>query len=265
MVVDRSKEDRQIRSTLRVHGPRVMAELVDKLTPFLEEGEQLDLPTLPKVLARLIRDREERLTQADMARAERLEAQRRRRDQAAAELRRRLIRLRRNAETHYGVEPAQEFLVITGATSRNPSALVEQGRRVINRLRDPELTPPEPVIPGGPLAREEWADLLEPAVEELAAALSRVLHGRSKGRETLAEKRHAIEEHDRDVGRSARLAEALFGLADRPDLAENMRPLSPRQRRRRRQLLHQRQTAINATQPKERVTDRSTSHSDAET
>lgn len=154
MVLDRTKEDRKICKALETHGPKAMADLVDTLTPFLEEGEQLDLPTLPKVLARLIQDRQERLTRADMARAERLGAQRRRRDRAAAELRRLLIQLRRAAEGHYGVEAAEDFLMITGDTPRSPLPMLRVARHVTQRLRDPDVTPPEPVAPGGPPARE---------------------------------------------------------------------------------------------------------------
>lgn len=80
------------------------------------------------------------------------------------------------------------------------------------------------------------------------------------------DKQRALEEHDRDVGRSARLGEALFGLADRPDIADRVRSLSPRQRRRRRQLLRQRRTAKNASvKTRERVTDRPDAQSEAET
>ena len=156
--------------------------------------------------------------------------------------------------------------MITGDTPRSPLPLLRVAQRATQRLRDPDVTPPEPLSPGGPPAREEWAALLEPAAKELRQALEELQHGRSKGRETLVDKQRALDEHDRDVGRSSRLAEALFGLANRPYIAGRVRSLSPRQRRRRRQLLRERPTAKNQTaKATERVTDRPDARSEAET
>jgi hypothetical protein len=221
MVVDRQARGADVLAALAVHG----GEVADGLRR--EVGDAAGgVAQLQATLRRRLEGRLEALVAADeehLAATGDLVAARRRRDAAARELYRLLVAVRKLAEGLYGTG-AGELLRIEGRVAQRPVPMLRQARRVMARLADPAMTRPERRFASATADEGEWAELLAPAIEALAAALDSADRARRRAESTLLAKTEALAAYDLAHGRLARYGEALFELAGLPEYASRLRP-----------------------------------------
>lgn len=202
-------------------------KLEELLTPYLEEGERLELPTLFRALDRMIRDREEQLARSEEKRVlERNQDAQLRidRGEAVAEVRRLLVGLRQKVTGGYGKKEGEAFLGLHGPTSRDPLTLQRQARAVLDRLQDRPL--PKPRFKGVTLDRAQWRELLEPPVEKLEDLLLQLDKDTMESRTAGDFKQRDLERHDHDVHWTARWLVAVFSLIGHENVAQKMFPTS---------------------------------------
>jgi hypothetical protein len=226
-VTRRLRLDATVSNALRTHERELTEKLEELLTPYLEEGERLELPTLFRAFERMIRDREEQLARSEEKRVlERNQDVQLRIDrrEAMAEVRRLMVGLRQKVTGTYGKEQGEAFLGLHGPTSRDPLTLQRQARGVLERLDDRPL--PRPRFKGVTLDRTQWGNLLEPPVERLEETLDQLDHDTLESQTADAHKQRDLDRHDHDVHWTARWLVAVFSLIGREDVAHKMFPTS---------------------------------------
>jgi len=226
-VLRRLRLDATVSNALRTHEKALTERLETLLTPYLEEGERLELPTLFRALDRMVRDREDQLSRSEEKRVlERnqdalLRIDRR---EAMAEVRRLVVGLRQKVTGAYGKKQGEAFLGLHGPTSRDPLTLQRQARGVLDRLENEPL--PKPRFKGVTLDRAQWRELLEPPVEKLEEILDRLSHDTTESWTAVALKQREIERHDHLVHWTARWLVATFSLIGLENVAQKMVPTS---------------------------------------
>lgn len=225
MVVDRQELGRQVLAAMAVHAGEVAAglgEVVGEAAGATGAMQRELRWRLEGRLAVLVAADEEHLD----ATAE-LTAARGRRDAAAGELYRLLVRVRRLAVGIYDAG-AEGLLGLGGRVSQRPVVMLRQARRAVGRLVDPEVPRPEKLFAGTTVDEGEWVERLEPMIEALARAVDEVNVARRRTESTLRAKNEALAAYDLAFGRVARYLEALFHLAGLPELASRVRPRARR-------------------------------------
>jgi hypothetical protein len=239
MVVDRQAVGRDVLAALAVHD----GEVADGLRR--EVGDAAGgVAGMQATLRRRLEGRLEALVAADeeqLAATGDLAAARRRRDAAARDLYRLLVAVRKLAEGLYGAG-ARELLRIQGRVAQRPVPMLRQARRVMARLADPAMPRPERRFASATADEGEWAELLAPAIEALAAALRSTDMARRRVESTLLAKTEALDAYDIAHRRLARYGEALFELAGLPEYASRLRR-RPSARPRRRSTAAERATS----------------------
>jgi hypothetical protein len=233
MVTDRQKSATAVETAAQVHAEEAASGLAPLLAAELLPDEELpDLALLQRLLARALARRRERMVAADEAHLSELADDvdpRRRRDEAAAELRDRLSGVRQTVEGLFGPAQGGELFGIGGELAFDPVVVHRQAERALAFLRARTAADlPAPGLPGVTVDPAAWAAMLEEPVATLAAALGEVDRERREAETTLTEKTAALTAYDATFGRVARLMEALFAAADLPLLAERVRPSSRR-------------------------------------
>lgn len=235
-VIRRQRLAEALRTSLVMHKGALMEGLQRRLEPVLGEGEILQsYELIHQFFLDLLIARESAVVAADEAHlAEVMDDRdpRRRRNLAAAEVRRVLVGIRRAAAGFFGTEEAAEVLNLEGLTSRDPVTLHRQATRVMERLRDPALVLPPSQLSGEAPDREGWAARLEPALAALKETNDAVGEEDREAELTLAAKRAALADHDQDVSALLRIVQGFLQLGDRRDLAEEVRPARLRRRAR---------------------------------
>ena len=226
-VLRRLRLDATVSNALRTHEKVLTEKLEELLTPYLEEGERLELPTLFRTLDRMIRDREEQLVRSEEKRVlERNQDAQLRidRSEAVDELRRLMVGLRQDVTGAYGKKRGETFLGLHGPTSRDPLTLQQQALEVLDRLEERPL--PKPRFQGVTLDRTQWRELLEPPVEKLQGILLQLDKDTMESSTAGDFKQRALERHDHDVHWTARWLVAVFSLIGHENVAQKMFPTS---------------------------------------
>lgn len=225
MVVDRQGLGRQVLTAMEVHAGEVAAGLGE------EVGEAAGgTGVMQRELRRRLEGRLAVLVAADEEHLDavtELAGARGRRDPAAGELYRLLVRVRRLAVGIYGAG-ATELLGLCGRVSQRPVVMLRQARRAVGRLLDPAVPRPEKLFAGTTVDEGEWVERLAPMIEALARAVDEVNVARRRTESTLRAKTEALAAYDLAFGRLARYVEALFDLAGLPELASRLRPRARR-------------------------------------
>jgi hypothetical protein len=222
-------------SSLETHEDDIVAALGEVLAPFVDEGERLELRTLLRALRRLIQNREDRLQQAAYHRNVEAYEDRLRRvelGERTAEVRELLLDLRRTAAGYYGKELADAFLGLEARTGRYSREVLADGETVLERLADPEMALPERRFKHAELVREEWHDLLEGPVRELARAVDAHHQDQGETGDAVTLKDLELERHDHDVNWAARWVVAMYSLAGKEPWASDLSPVSRHRQRR---------------------------------
>ncbi|MCP3964489.1 MAG: hypothetical protein GY719_42215 [bacterium] len=118
---------------------------------------------------------------------------------------------------------------LKGTLTRNPVRLHKKAGDVGRSLRNPasELTP---VLAAGEgaLTPEQLASELEPELGELGRFVGARRHGRRKSGDVRSRRRRKVAEFDAAVRAIVRMAQGIFRLAGRDDLAARFRPVLQR-------------------------------------
>ena len=207
----------------------------DRIEPFLAEGEApFDLDLLQRVLQRMVGASFERIVEADKAHADQLTddvAPRLERDQWVAEVRSKLIDIRRIALGLVGPKRVVEIVAIDGATAREPELLWRQGEHTLSRLRSPEFRLPVKSTQGVQFDPEQIADELEPLVTGLRGSIAAIRLEERTAALSLQAKLEEMDEHDQLISASRHILVGFYLLARRPDLAKRVRISLPRRSR----------------------------------
>ncbi len=175
----------------------------------------------------------DRLVDADKAHIDELAgdvATRRERDRRVKAVRDKLIEIRGILGGLFGAERTREIVAVDGATAEQPELLWRQAEHTVDRLRDPELRLPAATTRAVSLDPSRFADELEPDVKGLRRAIDAVGIDVQEAALTVEVKKVAMAEHDRLMSACGRILSGLCLLADRPDLARQVRVTPPRVR-----------------------------------
>lgn len=236
-VLDRQRISNAIVAAARTHAAEVAERLHQILAVALDEGDSLpDFEKLILQLARFLELRTETLIAADNAHFQETADDtdpRLRRDDAATNLYRTVIGIRNAVEAAFGSARAKELMGYEGDTPVDALALQRVGTALLATLRD---APPD-VLPlrleGIQLDLGSLAAQLQPALDELTAALNEVALEAREAESTLGARRNAQAELDVAVGAVGRFLIGCIELAGFPDFADRIRLSLPARRTRR--------------------------------
>lgn len=221
--------------SLQQHESEVTQALEEVLSPFLEEGERLELTSLLRVVGRLIKDRQDRLERAHYAHADELTVDKNRQREKRRwfqELRRLMVDLRQTVRSLYGRAAVKQFLGLEKPTGREPVLLLRQAQRVLRLLQDPDHPRPEPKHEGNGLDWDRWIEKLETPTRELERALKEERAEAKVTDASLREKQLDLALYDREVHAAARWIVATFELADRESYGRSLLPFAKSRLRR---------------------------------
>ncbi len=210
----------------------------DFLAPLLEEGETaIDVRLQVMLLRRAVACQRRRLESLDAPVIEQTNED----DKVRVELERRrdgvdfkLRRVRSAYRGLYGIEHLGR-VGLKGEFPRGPVRLHRQAQVVKASLENPDLG----LVPlldlgfengKGPTAR--LAAQLEPEISELGALVGDRHQERHKGTGVRLRRQRLVREFDREIRAIVRMAQGMFRLAGRDDLAERFRPALRRMVRR---------------------------------
>lgn len=230
-VLDRQKIGESIVATARTHAAEVAARLEETLAPFVAEGEtSTDFLALQRQLARYVDHLLATLIEADEAHLRELgddRDPRRQRDDAAQALYDKLIQLRGALTSLFGLDRGNELLGIEGPTPRDPRLLHRHATRALEQLRAPDPELPAQELNGIQLDRDALAAELQPATDELAAAIEDVNRELREAETTQGVKDKAVEEFDQVVGGIARMLIGADTIAGFPNYSQRIRLTLP--------------------------------------
>ncbi|MCP3956783.1 MAG: hypothetical protein GY719_02905 [bacterium] len=145
---------------------------------------------------------------------------RRQRNEAATDLYRPLVEVRKAVNGLYGGEAVAEILGLEERTARSASPLLEQAGRAVTLLRGWR---PYPARAGGTVDPDDWLALLEPPLEQLRTIFVEASPERLRHDPTRDAKRRAITGFDDDFDPALRTVCALLELAGERSVAERLR------------------------------------------
>lgn len=225
-VLDRQRIGNSIVAAARTHAAQVGERLEEILSPFLLEGETFTPTTFQLVLARTLEDRLQKLVAADNAHLLELDDDqdpRIRRDEAAQTLYDTVVGIRETLNAAFSAPRTDTLLGIKGKTPADPLKLLGHAQDLLDRLREPTIVVPEQRFGAVQIDLSRLADELQPALDELAEALSDVTREQRETEITLGEKTTALEAFDAIVGGVARALIGFDEMTDHPDFAKKIR------------------------------------------
>lgn len=204
----------------------------DFVAPLLEEGESApDIRLQLEILKRGVARGRERLRTIGGGVVEQTHED----DKVRAELERRQdrvgdkLRLVRHVCRGFFGASGVERVGLRKEPPRGAVRLLEQAQMVKASLEKPDLGL-EPLIEletgeGVATPQAQLASELEPELSELAELVGDRHHENRKNADVRSRQRRMIREFDRDVRAIVRMAQGMFRLAGRDDLAERFRPI----------------------------------------
>ncbi len=214
MPIDRQKATLQLAQILRGDGPVIAEHLEQRMAKVLEDGEEMpDVAHLLDLLGRLVKAELQEVLDADQRRshhgADRYYVRRMLREEAAPELRRRVIEVRDWLRQDYGAAEAKRLLGFEGRTPRAVEELADLATIMERYL--PALSKKKK--PGGDVDPAEWARYLRPPLEQTHDLLEQ-LRFRGDDVEIAVEvKSKILVAFDKTYRRVLRVAEMLYLLA----------------------------------------------------
>ena len=236
--IDRQKASTVFRSVEHSHVRDVLPVVGDRLSEVLNGEETLpDVPLLATLLGRVQVGGTQRLIAADKAHEEELLGDfesRQRRDEVGERVRKKLVEIRRFAAGVFGPERSAEVLGAPGATATvtEGERLWRQAADTVKRLQAPGFIVPAMTTESLQFDPAKLAAELAADNDAFRQALDAVALEQRKAEATLEVKNARIEEAKRIDAACTRIYEALFLLADRPDLLDRFRRALRRRTRR---------------------------------
>jgi hypothetical protein len=235
-VIDRQRVAKVIASAARTHAREVGTRLQEVLAPAFPEGlVPFDLVELHEGLARYLEQRIEAIIEADDAHLGELrddKGPRLRRDQAADELYSKLVGTRELVLGVFGSEQVGEVLGYDGSTPDDPVTLQRVARKALELLRRPAEELPPPRFSDVQMDLASRADELQPAFDQLTAALREVDDENRSAESTRRGKDLELDAFDAAVAGIGRVVTGFDQLAGFPQFAERVRLTLPARRRR---------------------------------
>ncbi len=241
-------------SSIRGQGPKIAADLGERMAVVLEEGEEPpDVVHFMDVMARMVKHESDVLSAADMVRdveGGELKYLLGERAKADAEVRAIVISIRDRMRGNYGAKRANMLLGIKGRTPRNTADLEIMADRMVCRLADAELPP----VRGCEVDSSAWADELRPARQRLLDVIDEIWVRRGRMDAGVIAKGRALKASAKTYSRIVRLLELIYQLSGHDWLAKTLRrKLGGRPRRRGRNAVtwerRKRGEAVDVEQP----------------
>lgn len=233
-VVLRERVVNAFQAAFSAWGDTLATAVGERIEPFLEDGEvAFDLPLMQQLLQRMVGASFDDMITADKGRIDELVGDvgpRLDRDRWVAQVRQKLIEVRRIAEGLFGSKRALEIVAIDGATAREPELLWRQAEHTLSRLRSPDLRIPQASTSAVSFDAAGLAAELDPLVTGLRGAIDAIKLDERLTAESLQAKLDAMDEHDQLIGACKGILSGFCLLARRPDLARRLRISLPRPR-----------------------------------
>ena len=235
-VIDRHRVARVLAAAAHIHAPAVGERLQEVLAPAFPDGEvPFDGVQLLDGLGRYLEMRIEAMNQADETHLRELrddDGPRRRRDEAAEELYSTLVGIRQAVLAGFGPEQLKPLLGYVGSTPDDPLVLFRVAGRALELLRTPPAELPPARFPGVQVDLVSLADELQPALDQLTAALREVDEESKTAELTRRSKDLELDAFDAAVAGIGRMLIGADELTGFSQLAERVRLTLPNRRRR---------------------------------
>lgn len=240
----RTRKVRSVVAAIGVFRKKVAGKLVDRVAPYVEEGEDFAeaLDLVHRVLQRMIRDQSDELGSAHLSHQAQqavIQSPRRQRDEAAADLRSALVAVRQSATAEFGRQGSHGMLGLKGPTAhvRQTDRLIFQAREALDRLRIASAGPPPSRLrPGPPAARskfdcDDWIATLREPLERLEQVQEDLIVRENQMVETGSGEKDAAAEQNAMLLAVKKVVEGFHELAVKSSFGG--RSLFPRRRKRR--------------------------------
>lgn len=228
MVEKRGGDADRLSAAFDTHSQTAADVLSEVLQPYLEKEEAVpDLWQFQRLLARRLEGMRKELAEADSVHDKEVRDDRTvrfDRDEAATDLRERLVGIRRTVEGSFGPGASAALLGIEGNLPRDPRILRSIGSKLMMRLQEEGLQGRESRLSGVQLDPTAWVQELDEPLGRLDEALRRLDRESRQAETTLIAKQQAMEAYDRAYLATARLMEDFFAYAGLTELAERVRP-----------------------------------------
>lgn len=231
----RRRLTRDLTAALRVHEADVTQALEEVLSPFVEDGQQLELTPLLRAVGRLVETRQHQLRRVHFDHAQEVRADKEHQQETRRrfqELRRLMVDLRQTVRSLYGKTTVRAYLGFDQPTGREPLLLLAQAQDVLDQIQNPNQPRPQPRFGNQTVDWDWWVEKLEPPTQ----ALQQAVHEQDdEARETESlhrAKELELEAYDRQVHAAARWIAATFELADRERYGSHLRPFAGHRLRR---------------------------------
>lgn len=233
MIHDRMRREGVLHKGLRNLHEETVRAFAEQMAPYVEHDEDLagSVDCLLRVLGRRLSGHRRELEQVESQHDETtagLDRLRRERDEAARDLHREYVQLRRAITGYVGREAGNGLLGVEGPTApaHHPTLLSEQVQGTLLRLENPETEIPPPRLPSLPELTEEWRqstlESLNAARNRLDEKLAKVASNQLLSSATKGDKDGRMALYDRELSAIANLHEALLVLGMKLDLARTV-------------------------------------------
>jgi hypothetical protein len=234
-VTDRQRVALEIVAATRTHARAVGERLQEILAPaFPGELVPFDLVEFQEGLARYLEMRTEAIIEADEGHLDELlddNEPRRRRDEARDVCYSALVGIRDGISAAFGRERTEVLLGYKGTTEFDPLLLEQAARRALRKLRNPPPELPPARLGGIQVDLAVRADELQPALDELSAAIMEVKVENKEANATLRDRDLELDAFDAAVGGIGRITVGFDELAGFRQFADRVRLSRPARRR----------------------------------
>ncbi len=228
--VQQQEASRAARTALATHRQQIVDGVKELYEGVLREGESMiDWDFFQELNLRLMEDACDQLVEADLTqRVESAEtvAVNEVLSTQANEVRRHIRRIKNDFVWSYGGDSPEPF-GLTGILARKALNLLAQGRFIVVKLRDPEVTLPEALAEDRALERENIADALETDLDRLDEILSQLEQERKQTQEARVTRRAAHRFHRRRYVNLTGVLVANLRLLGLDELADRVRRTIP--------------------------------------
>lgn len=224
MPIDREKDTRQLIRMLRGDGPVIAEHLAPRMARVLKDGEEMpDVAHLLDVLGRMVKAELQDVIAADDRRsghgADRHWVRKQLKEEAAPELRARVVEVRDWLRHDYGAAKAKKLLGFEGRTPRATEELVDLATIMVRYL--PVLKPKQ--RPGADVDPAKWCEYLKPSLEKTSDLLEQLRFRGDDVEIAVEAKSKILVAFDKTYRQVVRLGEAFYQLAGFGRVAKSLR------------------------------------------
>lgn len=232
MVADRQKLSESLEASASTHASDVSQRVIEVLSTVLDEGETVpDLEIIQILVGRLVAKVRGHMVEVDRQHLDEVvkdRGLRRRRDDAAKDLRRTVLRIRDSFDGAYGPGRCEEILGFGTSIPQDPMLLRQLAATGVEYLTDAEFELPPMELDGVTWKPDAFAEQLKTPLAVLEEAQAQLSREDRKSNKSIEVKNQAIDDFDGTSRRCFKFFEGLYSLAGEDLLAERVRPTSRR-------------------------------------